>query len=112
MIMGGTAPTTIAGGPFHRLADSPHRPCHQPVGGSRSAHDLWCCRRHMDMKTMQHCYGAPEWMLLHGASAQIFHYMGLPVFHAAGVSDPKVVDAQSATESTMQIVNALGTGNF
>ncbi|MDO4541835.1 MAG: trimethylamine methyltransferase family protein [Bacillota bacterium] len=110
MIMGGTAPVTIAGALTVGLADtltglvisqllSPGAPMICGAAGGP-----------MDMKTMQHCYGAPEWMLLHGASAEIFHYLELPVFHAAGVSDSKTVDAQAAIEATMQIVNALGTG--
>ena len=110
MIMGGTAPTTIAGALSIGLADSLTGLVISQLVAPGAPMICGAAGGPMDMKTMQHCYGAPEWMLLHGASAEIFHYMGLPVFHAAGVSDSKVVDAQSATESTMQIVNALGTG--
>ena len=110
MIMGGTAPVTIAGALSVGLADtltglvisqlvSPGAPMICGAAGGP-----------MDMKTMQHSYGAPEWMLLHGASAEILHTLELPVFHAAGVSDSKVLDAQAAIEATMQIMNALATG--
>ena len=110
MIMGGTAPTTIAGALSIGLADtltglviaqqlSPGCPFIAGAAGGP-----------MDMKTMQHSYGAPEWMLLHGTSAEILHKLGLPAFHAAGVSDSKVIDGQACIEATMQIVCALGTG--
>ncbi len=62
------------------------------------------------MKTMQHSYGAPEWVLLHSASVEVFHALDLPVFTAAGASDSKTVDAQSAAEAMLQIIGALGTG--
>lgn len=110
MIMGGTAPVTIAGALAVGLADSLTGLVISQLVAPGAPMICGAAGGPMDMKTMQHSYGAPEWMLIHGASAEIFHYLGLPVFHAAGVSDSKVVDAQSAIESTMQIINALGTG--
>lgn len=110
MIMGGTAPVTIAGALSVGIADTLTGLVISQLAAPGAPMIVGAAGGPMDMKTMQHCYGAPEWMLLHGASAEVFHYMELPVFHAAGVTDSKLVDAQSAIESTMQIVNALGTG--
>lgn len=110
MIMGGTAPTTIAGALSVGIADTLTGLAISQLAAPGAPMIVGAAGGPMDMKTMQHSYGAPEWMLLHGASAEIFHHLNLPVFHAAGVSDSKMVDAQSAIEATMQIVNALGTG--
>lgn len=110
MIMGGTAPVTIAGALSVGIADTLTGLVISQLAAPGAPMIVGAAGGPMDMKTMQHSYGAPEWMLLHGASAEVFHYMELPVFHAAGVTDSKIVDAQSAIESTMQIVNALGTG--
>ena len=110
MIMGGTAPVTIAGALSIGLADTLTGLVISQLAAPGAPMIVGAAGGPMDMKTMQHSYGAPEWMLLHGASAEIFHHLNLPVFHAAGVTDSKAIDAQSAIESTMQIINALGTG--
>lgn len=113
MIMGGTAPMTIAGALAVGLADSLTGLVISQLVNEGTPFIGGAPGGPMDMKTMQHSYGAPEWMLLHGASTEIFHYLDIPVFSAAGVSDSKVVDAQSAIESTMQILCAMGTaGNI
>lgn len=62
------------------------------------------------MKTMQHSYGAPEWSLQHAASTDIFHYLNIPIWSAAGASDSKVVDQQAALESTLQITASALSG--
>lgn len=109
MILGGTAPVTIAGALAVGVADnltglliSQLKREGAPFIGAAPGGPL-------DMKTMQHSYGAPEWMLQHAASTDIYHYLGLPIWSAAGVTDSKLVDQQSALESALQIaVSAFG----
>lgn len=110
MIMGATAPVTVAGALSVGLCEcltglvlsQAVRKGAPFIGGAPGGP--------MDMKTMQHSYGAPEWVLLHSASVEVFHALDLPVFTAAGASDSKTVDAQSAAEAMLQIIGALGTG--
>ncbi len=110
MIMGGTAPATIPGALSIGIADTLTGLVISQLVQKGAPVICGAAGGPMDMKTMQHSYGAPEWMLLHGASAEIFHSLQLPVFHAAGVTDSKTIDAQAAIEGTMQILCALGTG--
>jgi trimethylamine---corrinoid protein Co-methyltransferase len=52
----------------------------------------------LDMKTMDFCYGAPEFYLFTGALADMARYYKLPSFTTGGVSDSKTFDAQAASE--------------
>lgn len=110
MIMGATAPVSIAATLSVGLVDSltglvlsqlvnPGCPF---IGG--------CSGGPMDMRTMQHSYGAPEWVLCHNASTELFHTIDIPVFNAAGCSDSQCVDGQSSFESSIQIFSAMATG--
>ena len=110
MILGGTAPATIPGALSIGIADTLTGLVISQLVQKGAPMICGAAGGPMDMKTMQHSYGAPEWMLLHGTSAEVFHTLGLPVFHAAGVTDSKTIDAQAAIEATMQILCALGTG--
>jgi trimethylamine--corrinoid protein Co-methyltransferase len=110
MILGGTAPVTIAGALAVGVADnltglllSQLKREGSPFIGAAPGGPL-------DMKTMQHSYGAPEWSLQHAASTDIFHYLNIPIWSAAGASDSKVVDQQAALESTLQITASALSG--
>jgi trimethylamine--corrinoid protein Co-methyltransferase len=110
MIMGGTAPCTIAGALPVGLADTltgvvitqNYKPgCPIICGTSGSP---------MDMKTMQTPYGAPETSMLLGASNEIMDYIGLPCFDMAGATEAKTIDAQAGMEVAMQTLISLMTG--
>lgn len=64
----------------------------------------------MDMKTMNHSYGAPDFYLLNSIGAEVTHALGLPTWHTAGCTDSKAIDAQAASEAMMGIICALGSG--
>ena len=67
----------------------------------------------MDMKTTRSAYGSPEHCLCESLQSDIFHYLGLPHVGTAGVTESKIVDEQSAIESSMQILtNALSGTNM
>lgn len=110
MILGATAPVTIASalsvgisetltGLVLHQAVNPGAPFIAGVGGGP-----------MDMKTMQHSYGAPEWTLIMAGQAEVFNDIDLPNFGAAGASDSKCVDAQSASEAMNQCLAQAGVG--
>lgn len=111
MILGATCPVTIAGALTVGLADAlaglviSQLICEgTPFISSAPAGP-------MDMRTMNHAYGAPEAELMNIAACQLFHAIGIPVFAAAGATDSKVsCDGQSAAESMMQIIGAFGAG--
>lgn len=60
----------------------------------------------IDMRLATMPYGAPELALLCAAETEIAHYLGLPMWSTAGVSDSKLVDEQAAMEGAMGIVIA------
>lgn len=110
MIMGGTAPATIAGALAVGLADcftglvinqlvTPGAPF---IGGTSGSP--------MDMKTMQTPYGAPETSLLLAASNEIMRYIGIPSFDMAGATEAKKIDAQAGIECAFEVMISLLSG--
>lgn len=110
MILGGTAPVTVAGALTVGLVDSLTGLVLSQLVQKGAPFIGAASGGPMDMRTMQHSYGAPEWVLCHNASTEIFHEINIPVFNAAGCSDTQVVDAQSAFEASIQIFAAMATG--
>ncbi|MGN0962965.1 MAG: trimethylamine methyltransferase family protein [Clostridia bacterium] len=67
----------------------------------------------VDMATSQTGYGSPEHCLGESIIADIFHYLDLPMFQTAGVTDSKLVDEQSAIEVSMAVLsNVLSGGHM
>lgn len=64
----------------------------------------------MDMRLATMPYGAPELPLLCAAETEIAHYLGLPMWSTAGVSDSKLVDEQAAIEGAMGVMIAALSG--
>jgi len=65
---------------------------------------------HFDMKSVQICYGSPEFQLTKAAVAQLGRYYGMPTWGYSGCSDAKVLDEQAAVEATMATLMAKFTG--
>lgn len=110
MLIGGTAPVTIAGAMTVGIAESlsgivvhqaicPGAPIISSCGG--------CV---MDMRVMKSPYGSPELMMIYGASSEVYRYLGVPTFGLAGATDAKAVDAQAGFESALQIFMNDATG--
>ncbi|AET69838.1 trimethylamine:corrinoid methyltransferase [Desulfosporosinus orientis DSM 765] len=110
MVLGGTAPITIAGALAVGVADNLTGLLLSQLKREGAPFIAAAPGGPMDMKTMQHCYGAPEFSLVHAASADIFHYLNLPIWSAAGASDSKIVDAQAAAEAAFQIFASASSG--
>jgi len=67
----------------------------------------------LDMKTCIFSYGAPESALLIASLTELGHYYRLPVFGTAGEVDAMTIDAQAATEATIQIMlSSLSGADF
>lgn len=64
----------------------------------------------MDMKTMLHAYGAPEFMTLNSAMAEMGRYYKLPTWGYSGCSDSKIFDEQAAIEGTAWALMAAMSG--
>jgi len=67
----------------------------------------------MDMSQGLISYAAPEFMLGNTAFAEMNHYYGIPIFAFSGCTDAKVFDQQAAAEGALwMMVTALGGGNL
>ena len=67
----------------------------------------------MDMTTMAHPYGAPEFHVLSAALTEMSIYYKMPVFSTAGCSDAKLFDEQASAEAIYSLLlEALSGGNL
>ena len=109
-MMGGTAPTTLAGGlalgnaevlsglVIHQLR---HRGAPFLYGSGL---------HHMDMRTMISVYGAPEFQLARVGVMEMGRHYGLPTWGYAGHSDSCTLDEQAATDATFSVLVAFLSG--
>ncbi len=67
----------------------------------------------MEMSQGLISYAAPEFMLGNTAFAEMNHYYGIPIFAFSGCSDAKLFDQQAAAEGAIwMMLTALGGGNL
>ncbi len=59
-----------------------------------------------DPKTGVFPYGAPEWMLINFAMAQLGRHYGFPTWSTGGCSDSKVLDGQATLEAGLTLLTA------
>jgi len=64
----------------------------------------------MDMLRATISYTAPEFRLTHSAYADLFHYLGLPIWGTAGCSDSQYPDLQAGAEYGFTLLNAALDG--
>jgi trimethylamine--corrinoid protein Co-methyltransferase len=112
-LCGATAPVTLAGNLAQWAAEAlsgvtlvqlvnPGSPCLPGYVGSIT-----------DLRTMDYLGGALEQGLLNAGVAQLAQYWGLPCYATGGMSDSKVLDAQSGYEGAMtNLMAALAGANF
>lgn len=113
MMCGASAPVTLAGaliqGNAELLSTLVIHQLKQPgapffYGGTITA---------IDMKTMAHPYGAPEFHVLSSALTEMGYYYRLPVFSTGGCTDAKTFDEQASAEATYSLLlAALSGGNL
>lgn len=103
MLLGGTAPVTLAGAMSVGIAEClTGLVIHQYISAG-APFIAGCGGSPMDMKQMKPPYGSPENILIHGASSEVWRQLGLPSFGLAGATDAKTVDAQAGFEAALQI---------
>jgi len=113
MMSGATAPVTLAGalvqGNAELLSALVIHQLKQPgapfiYGGTITP---------IDMKTMAHPYGAPEFHVLSAALAEMGRHYKMPVFSTGGCSDTKIFDEQASAEGAYSLLMAaLSGGNL
>ena len=103
MLMGATAPVTLAGAMSVGAAEClTGLVVHQAICPG-APFIAGCAGNPMDMKHMKTPYGSPESILIHAASGELWRYLGIPSFGLAGAPDTKEVDAQAGFETAMQV---------
>jgi trimethylamine--corrinoid protein Co-methyltransferase len=113
VMIGGTAPVTIAGALVQALAEQLSGLLitqlireGAPVIGAGGI-------LFMDMSKGLISYAAPEFMLAMTAFSEMYHYYQLPIFSFAGCSDSKSFDQQASAEGALwMLLTALGGGNL
>jgi trimethylamine---corrinoid protein Co-methyltransferase len=108
--MGATAPITMAGGLVMSVAEIMSSLVVHQLRRRGAPFVFGAGLHHMDMGSMQICYGSPEFQLTKAAIAQLGRWYGLPTWGYAGCSDAKVMDEQAAAEATMSVMMAKFTG--
>jgi trimethylamine--corrinoid protein Co-methyltransferase len=109
-MMGATAPITMAGGLALALAEVLSGLVVHQLKKPGAPFVIGAGLRHMDMGSMQICYGSPEFQLTRAAITEMGRWYGLPTWGFAGCSDAKVVDEQAALEATLSMVMARFDG--
>lgn len=111
MLMGATAPVTLAGAMSVGAAEClTGLVVHQMISPG-APFIAGCAGNPMDMKHMKTPYGSPESILIHAASGEFWRYLGIPSFGLAGAPDAKEVDAQAGFETAMQVLISGGCGS-
>ncbi|MCP4426605.1 MAG: trimethylamine methyltransferase [Chloroflexi bacterium] len=106
-MIGGTAPSTIAGavalGNAEMLSGLVMHQLKNPGAPFLYGHGA----HHLDMKTMISVYGAPEFQLARVMAGEMGQFYGLPVWGYTGHSDSKVVDGQAAADAQFSAMVAM-----
>ena len=111
--MGGNAPITIAGTLALGVADNLVGLLLTQLINEGTPFIGGCIPGNFDMLTTSCIYCAPEGILAHAGAAEMFRYLGIPMWSTAGATDSKILDEQSAIESAiMCYTTALAGANL
>ncbi len=108
-IMGGSTPTTLAGGIVQATAEALSGLVLHQLRAKGAPIITGFVLAPLDMRKGTMGYGAPETRLTNSAFADIFHYYGLPIWSTVG-SDAQCLDAQAAMEHSMATLLAALDG--
>ena len=109
-MMGATAPITLAGGLVQANAEILSSLVVHQLKREGAPFIYGAGIHHMDMSSMQICYGSPEFQLTKAGVAALGKYYGLPTWGYAGCSDANVMDEQAALESMFSVLMAQLSG--
>jgi len=107
---GSTAPATVAGAIVQSNAEvlSGNVIAQLASKGAKFLYGL--CTSTFDGATGVFPYGAPEWMFINVAMAQLSRYYSIPTFSTGGSSDSKVLDGQATYEAALTLLFAAASG--
>lgn len=109
-MMGGTAPTTIAGGLAIGTAEALSGLVIHQLKRTGAPFAFGSGLNHLDMRTSVSAYGAPEFQLARLGIADMGRYYKLPTWGYSGHSDTCVFDEQAAADAVFSVYNALHSG--
>jgi len=107
---GSTAPATIAGAIVQSNAETLSGNVIAQLASKGAKYIYGSCTSIFDGATGVFPYGAPEWMFINVAMAQLGRYYSLPTFSTGGSSDSKVLDGQATYEAALTLLFAAQSG--
>jgi trimethylamine--corrinoid protein Co-methyltransferase len=112
-LCGSTSPVTLASNVVIQTVDSLAEVCLAQLVNPGTPAIFGSVGSTNDFRDLKYVAGAIEMGLLNAASAQMAQFYKLPFYATAGMSDAKLVDAQSGYESALTtLLCALGGANY
>ena len=107
---GSTAPSTIAGAIVQSNAETLSGNVIAQLTSKGANYIHGSCTSIFDGRTGVFPYGAPEWMFINVAMAQLGRHYSLPTWSTGGSSDSKVLDGQATFEAALTLLFAAQSG--
>lgn len=112
-LCGSTSPVTLASNVVIQTVDSLAEVCLAQLVNPGTPVIFGSVGSTNDFRDLKYVAGSIEMGLLNAASAQMAQFYKLPFYATAGMSDAKIVDAQSGYESALTtLLCALGGANY
>ena len=110
LLAGSTGPVTLAGALSVAVAEALSGIVIHQLAAKGAPIITGVVATGMDMLKATISYTAPEFRLTHSAYADLFHYLGLPIWGTAGCSDSQFPDLQAGAEYGFTLLNAALDG--
>ena len=110
LLAGSTGPVTLAGALSVAVAEALSGLVIHQLAAKGAPIITGVVATGMDMLRATISYTAPEFRLTHSAYADLFHYLGLPIWGTAGCSDAQFPDLQAGAEYGFTVLNAALDG--
>ncbi|MFC1968667.1 trimethylamine methyltransferase family protein [Chloroflexota bacterium] len=112
-LCGATSPVTLAGNLVVQIVDSLMGVMLTQITNPGTPVILGSVAASTDLRDLKYLAGSVEMGLLNAAGAQMAHFYKLPFYATGGMTDSKVLDAQSGYESAItSLLCALAGANF
>jgi len=112
-LCGATSPVTLAGNLVVQTVDSLTGVMLAQIANPRTPVIFGSVATNTDLRDLKYLSGSIEMGLLNAAGAQMAQFYRLPFYATGGMTDSKVVDAQSGYESALtSLLCALAGANF
>ncbi len=112
-LCGATSPVTLAGNLVIQTVDSLMGVMLAQIANPGTPVIFGSVATSTDLRNLNYLAGSVEMGLINAAGAQMAHFYKLPFYATGGMTDSKVIDAQSGYESAMtSLLCALAGANF